>query len=178
MDTITSLNGLIETLKQSDAKDYVKVAKGMNIPFGDFSKYAHFKEDSYARNCIVKTDEFELILICWNKGDITPIHGHDTQNCWVYQVDGKMTEIRYQKDEQGNLIECNKMFISPGMLTYMHDSMGYHLLENHTKHNAMTLHLYMKPVNSCEVFNKNTYCFEKKELFFHSVDGELIQELI
>ena len=178
MDAITSLNGLIETLKQSDARDYVKVAKGMKIPVSDFDKYAHFKGEGYTRNCVVKTTEFELILICWKKNAITPIHCHNEQHCWVYQVDGEMTEIRYQKDDQDNLSESNNMLVTPGMLTYMHDSMGYHLLENHTSENAMTLHLYMKPVESCTAYNNSTNCFEEKELIFHSYEGELIKELI
>jgi cysteine dioxygenase len=175
MDVITSLNGLIETLKQSDAKDYVKVAKNMQIPLSDFDSYAHFKESGYTRNCIYKTAGFELILICWNKGDITPIHCHNEQHCWVYQVDGEMTEIRYQKDNHGKLTEINNMQITHGILTYMHDSMGYHLLENHTSKKAMTLHLYMKPVESCTVFNDASNCFEEKELVFHTVDGEPVE---
>ncbi|MBL4592711.1 MAG: cysteine dioxygenase family protein [Flavobacteriales bacterium] len=178
MDKITSLNGLIETLKQSEAKDYVKIAQGMNIPVSDFDAYAHYKKDSYARNCIVKTAAFELILICWKKGDITPIHGHDNQNCWVYQVCGNITEMRYEKDNEGKLIECNNMQLEPGVLTYMHDSMGYHLLENHTHQNSMTLHLYMNPIDSCEVFNKTNNCFEKKELEFYTIDGNAVEERV
>ena len=104
MDHITSLNRLTEILKQSNAEDYVKIAKNMNIPVSDFKNYAHWKKDGYARNCIIKTAAFELILICWKEGDSTPIHGHNNQKCWVYLVDGNMTEIRYQKDENGNLL--------------------------------------------------------------------------
>lgn len=178
MNQITSLNGLIETLKQSEAEDYVKIAQGMNIPLSDFDAYAHFKDNGYARNCIAKTEAFELILICWKKGNITPIHGHDNQNCWVYQVDGKMTEIRYEKGNDGTLTECNNMQLEAGALTYMHDSMGYHLLENHTQQNAMTLHLYMTPIDACDIFNETDNCFEKKELFFHTVDGKLINAVI
>jgi cysteine dioxygenase len=96
----------------------------------------------------------------------------------VYQVAGEMTEIRYKKNEQGNLSECNNMEITPGILTYMHDSMGYHLLKNHTQQNAMTLHLYMKPVDSCQVFNETNNCFEEKDLNFYSIEGEKIKELI
>jgi len=172
MDTITSLNRLTEVLQQSNAEDYVKIAKNMSIPVSDFTQYAYWKEDGYARNCIIKTAAFELILICWKEGDSTPIHGHNNQKCWVYLVDGNMTEIRYQKDDQENLTECNKMQISAGNLTYMHDNMGYHLLKNALEKKAMTLHLYMKPVESCEVFNPNKNCFETKELCFDTVDGE------
>ena len=171
MDNITSLNKLIEVLKQSDAENYVSIAKNMNIPSSDFKKFAHWKDDSYARNCIIKTPEFELILICWKKGDCTPIHGHNEQKCWVYLVEGEMTELRYKSDEECNLTECNKLQMKAGDLTYMHDSMGFHLLQNCEEKKAMTLHLYMKPVDTCMVFNDSNKCFDDRILNFHTIDG-------
>jgi cysteine dioxygenase len=178
MDKIKSLNKLIEILKQSDPSNYVKVAKRIVIPPSDFSPYCNFKEDGYARNCVIKTEEFELILICWKKDDITPIHGHDNKQCWVYLVEGEMTEIRYEQNDSGDLIEKNRMNLTKGKLTYMEDSMGYHMLENPTEENSMSLHLYMKPVESCQVYNDNTNCFEEMDLAFHSIKGELVEELI
>ena len=174
MDSIKSLKGLVEALKQTNAEDYVKIAKNMRIPVSDFTNYTYWKNDGYARNCIIKTEKFELILICWKEDDFTPIHGHDNQKCWVYQVDGKMTEIRYEKDNQGNLIECNQIQLKPGALTYMHDSMGYHLLKNNNAQKAMTLHLYINPINSCEVYNSEHKCFEKIKLSFDTINGEIM----
>lgn len=171
MENITSLNRLIEVLKQSEAENYVAVAKNMNIPASDFEKYAHWKEDTYARNCIIKTPEFELILICWKKGDYTPIHGHNEQKCWVYLVDGEMTELRYKSDEQGNLTECNKLQMKAGNLSYMDDKMGFHLLKNSEEQKSMTLHLYMKPISNCLVFNDVNKCFEDRRFTFHTIDG-------
>ncbi|PCJ23047.1 MAG: cysteine dioxygenase [Flavobacteriales bacterium] len=178
MDEIKSLNGLIKKLKQSDAEDYVKLAKNMDIPISEFSKYMHWKDDGYTRNCIIRTEAFELILICWKKNDFTLIHGHNNQKCWVYQVDGNMTEIRYQIDNNGKFHETKRIDLTPRKLTYMHDSMGYHSLENSTKHNAMSLHLYLGPVESCQVFNKESNCFEEMELTFYSVEGKKVKELI
>lgn len=176
MDNITSLNRLIEVLKQSDAKDYVSVAKKMDIPLSDFNKYAHWKDHGYARNCIFKCDEFELILICWNEGDDTPIHCHNDQKCWVYLVDGKMTEIRYKEDEKGNLLESNRLEMTAGNLTYIEDSMGFHVLKTSPHQKAMSLHLYMKPINSCNVFNDVEHCFENRVLGFHTIDGKIIKQ--
>ncbi|MGB0888082.1 MAG: cysteine dioxygenase [Vicingaceae bacterium] len=173
MDSITSLSGLIKVLKQSDAEDYVSVAKNMKLPVSDFDKYAHWKEDSYARNCVIKTDKFELILICWKGKDFTPIHCHNDQKCWVYMVNGEMTEIRYKQNEDGSLTETNYLNIVPGNLTYMDDNMGFHLLKNTSDKKAMTLHLYIKPVEACNVFDDDKKCFNKRELSFHTIDGQL-----
>lgn len=171
MDSITSLSRLIEVLKNSDAKNYVAIAKNMNIPASDFEKFAFWKPEGYARNCIIKTPEFELILICWNEVDATPIHCHNEQKCWVYLIAGEMTELRYTSDEACNLTETNNLQMKAGALTYMHDSMGFHLLKNGEEKKAMTLHLYMKPVDSCTVFNDTDKCFDERVLNFHTIDG-------
>jgi cysteine dioxygenase len=173
MDGLKSLSELIKTLMHANAEDYVKIAKGMDIPLENFKKYIHWKKEGYSRNCIIKTDDFELILICWNKDDITPIHGHDNKKCWVYQVDGEMTEIRYKQDSEGNLDECNRMTLTPGKLCYMQDDMGYHMLQNESNQNAITLHLYIKPVEKCAVYNSKEECFEERILSFHSIEGVL-----
>lgn len=173
MDNITSLNRLITVLKETEAENYVSIAKNMQLPLSDFEKYIHFKEDGYARNCIVKTDAFELILICWKGKDFTPVHCHNNQKCWVYMVDGNMTELRFKQNEDGTLTETNKLNIVSGNLTYMDDSMGFHLLKNTSEQKAITLHLYMKPVEFCNVFNNDENCFNKQELSFHSIDGQL-----
>jgi cysteine dioxygenase len=178
MEEIRSLNELIETLKQSEPSAYVKIAKSIAIPPSDFLPYTHFKEDGYARNCIIKTEDFELILICWNKDDSTPIHGHDDKQCWIYQVKGEMNEVRYEECSEENLVESNQMKLTQGKISYMQDSMGYHMLENPTNEDAMSLHLYMKPVESCQVFNEEEDCFEEVELSFHSIKGEMVKELI
>ncbi len=172
MNKIMSLNELIESLINSNAKDFLKVAKNMRLPVKDFDNYIFWKENGYSRNCIIKTYDFELILICWKNGDITPIHGHDAKDCWVYQVDGEMTEIRYKKNTEGELIECNRIDLTPGKLCYMNDSMGYHLLKNESNNTALTLHLYMKPVNKCDAYNPEKDAFEERQLSFDTIGGK------
>ena len=64
MEKVKSLNGLIKALTESNSDKYVKIAKNMHIPIEDFEEYNHWQDKSYSRNCIIKTEEFELILIC------------------------------------------------------------------------------------------------------------------
>jgi len=173
MNCIGSLDELIETLNDCEPEDYIKLAKHMNLPTSDFEAYAHWKEDGYARNCIERTDNYELILICWNPRDETPKHGHADQRCWVYQVEGVTEEIRYRADAAGSLVECNKMELTKGRLTYMDDAMGYHTLANHSEEKSMTLHLYISPIDSCEVYDAKADSFCVKELTYDSFKGVL-----
>ena len=82
-----------------------------------------------------------------------------------------MTEIRYDENDLGELKETNQIDLSPGDLCYMQDSMGFHLLKNQTQENAMTLHLYIKPVDECNVYNPKEKAFELRELNYDTIDG-------
>jgi len=175
MNCIESLGELIETLNDCDPEDYVKLAKNMSIPLSDFNAFAHWKEDGYCRNCIERTDTYELILICWNPEDETPMHGHANQRCWVHQVDGVLREVRYQMEADGTLTESNQMDLTPGRLTYMDDDMGYHALANHSEEKAMSLHLYISPIDSCEVYDSNAEEFSICELSYDSYKGVLTE---
>ena len=143
MEAIKSIEELIEKLDHSDISNQGEILKNTNIPLSDFEAYASWDKNTYTRNCIYRTDEYEMILLCWKKGDETPIHGHDDQNCWVYQLEGKLTEIRYEKTESGNLTETNRLQLLPGKLTFMNAAMGYHKLNNDNDLRAMTLHVYV-----------------------------------
>jgi cysteine dioxygenase len=171
MDCIDTLEELVEKLDDSNPENHGRIIKKMNIPISEFEEYASWNKEGYTRNCINRTTNYELILLCWKKGDVTPIHSHDGQKCWVYQVQGKVTEVRYEENIAGELIETNRMQLNPGKLTFMNDNMGYHKLNNDTDGRAMTLHVYVSPINSCEVFNPNKEVFEYKKLKYDTHNG-------
>ena len=164
METINSLSEFIKKLDESEAKSFPKIIKSLAIPNSEFEKFATWKEDRYTRNCIVRTEAFELILLCWNIKQETPIHEHGGQKCWVYQIDGEVEEKRYQSDESEELEVTSRMKLTAGSITYMDDSMGYHTLTNLENKRAMTLHIYVKPIDSCEIFCDKAEAFITKDL--------------
>lgn len=174
MPKITTIEQLIESFDDAEPSEQVSVLKSIEIPTTDFEKFATWKENDYTRNCLARKDGFEFILLCWDKGVSTPIHGHANQNCWVYQVTGEVKEQRYKA--LGNDFEItNEAVLSEGQLTYMHDRMGYHTIENVSDGTAMTLHVYANPIDRCEVYNEEKSIFEIKELEYDSIDGNEVK---
>jgi cysteine dioxygenase len=171
---ITSLESLIQQLEETDQEEHKKIISAMDIPKSEFVAYAHWKKSGYARNCIKRTKDYELLLLCWNPGDRTPVHGHDGQDCWVYLVDGEMTEIRYKADEDDNLTKTHTEKLTGHRLTYMRDEMGYHMIKNNSEQRAMTLHIYALPIDECEVFDEKNETFVDKEMKYDTVMKERI----
>lgn len=171
MKAISTIEQLIESFDDADPSKRASVLKKIEIPTEEFEEYATWTEGGYTRNCIGRTDDFELILLCWDVDAGTPIHGHGGQDCWVYQVAGTVKEKRYTESISGGLKVTNELSLKAGKLAYMHDRMGYHTIENISGQRAMTLHVYANPIDRCKVYNDKTQRFEIREMEYDTIDG-------
>ncbi len=81
MKSIQTLSKFIETLDESEIASFPKIIKSLAIPKEEFYKYATWNQDKYTRNCIIRTPSYELILLCWENKQETPIHEHGGQKC-------------------------------------------------------------------------------------------------
>lgn len=175
MQFIESIEDLITALDQSDQSERSGIMKRLKINQDEIENYTTWCKEGYTRNCLARSEEYEVILLCWDKNSETPIHGHDGQDCWVYQVQGDVEEIRYEENDSGALEESHRMELSEGGLSYMNDEMGYHLIKNISNQRAMTLHVYAAPIDACEVFDTEKEKFEVTEMEYDSVAEELVE---
>lgn len=150
MKEINTIPNLVQQFEDAPDEELASVLKRINIPIDEFEEYASWSENSYTRNCITRTDEFEFILICWDTNAKTSIHGHDGQDCWVHQVSGNIKERRY-KNNDGDLSQYVARELEEGKMVYMTDKMGFHSIENISGQRAMTLHVYASPIDECKV---------------------------
>lgn len=169
MKAITTIESLIEEFKNASKSDQPKIVKRIQLDKEDVVSYATWSDTDYTRNCLARTDEFEFILLCWDEEARTPIHGHGGQDCWVYQVEGEVEEIRFKENEDGELVKTQSLNLESGGISYMNDKMGYHLIKNTRKQRAMTLHIYAKPIDACKVFDANKEEFKIAEMEYDSV---------
>ena len=169
MDSIKTIESLADELDRLEKSDRPKIMKRLDLSADVFKPYATWSDEGYTRNCVARTDEYELLLLCWDKEAETPIHGHGGQDCWVYQIEGTVEEIRVKEDENGELKETHRMELAPGKVSYMHDRMGFHQIRNPFNQRAMTLHIYAKPIDACRVFDPKNAEFKVKEMEYDTV---------
>ena len=161
---LQGLNDLISALSEGERTTYNHIIHSLQLEPNAFEKYAYWSNDCYTRNCIADTEKFELILICWCAGHQTSIHDHGGEECWVKVIEGEFKETVYKQDEMGALKLTKTKFSKKNDITYMKDFMGFHRLENSANKRSMSLHLYAKPIRSCNVFNEVSKTFVHKEL--------------
>jgi cysteine dioxygenase len=166
---LQSLNDLISALSDGERTTYNHIIHSLQLEPNAFEKYANWSKDCYTRNCIADTEKFELILICWCAGHQTSIHDHGGEECWVKVIEGEFKETLYKQDEMGILKLTKTKFSKKNDITYMKDFMGFHRLENSANKRSMSLHLYAKPIRSCNVFNEVSKTFVHKELDYDTI---------
>ncbi len=148
---------------------YNDIIRSSNLPVHAFADYCSWSAKCYTRNCLVENEKFELILLCWEEGQITPIHNHGGEECWVKIIDGEFREKIYTTNQAGQLYMVNTINSKTNDVTYMIDFMGYHSIENLSAQRGLSLHLYAKPIRSCRIFDENSQQFVNKDLTYHTV---------
>ena len=167
--SITTFQELVTAISEEERTKYVEILNSISIPIEEYDKYESWSEGGYTRNCIVENEAFELILICWAPGQSTPVHDHGGEECWVYIANGEVEEKMFEMTLDGKLNETKSSNRKKGNITYMVDMMGYHSLANITDKRACTLHLYAKPIESCNIFDSETKAFVNKDMTYDTV---------
>jgi len=131
-------------------------------------KYIYFSRGNYTRNLIFKNDLFECMTICWEIGQSSRIHNHRDQNCWMSAPIGRLKVQNFRVDLRNPLLgTCH---INPTEVYEMDGSHPVHVNPLEPVHQvlnlpefnqrAVSIHIYSRPFDSCEVYQreKGTYC--------------------
>jgi cysteine dioxygenase len=140
----------------------------------DWRNFALFGADYYSRNLLHRNDLYELIVLCWNVGQRSPIHDHARQRCWMAVLEGSVCETLYRVTD----VDCRAVpgatrQFEPGSVAFIVDEIGWHRNEPAAQRAAVTLHLYSKPIGECRIFDETSGRALQRKLSYHSIRGQL-----
>lgn len=84
-----------ESAARLDAAVRAAVAAYVEQGHSDWRQLAAFNEQHYVRHLVDECDSFEMILICWGKGQQSRVHNHANSHCWLNVLSGGVEELRY-----------------------------------------------------------------------------------
>jgi cysteine dioxygenase len=137
----------------------------------DWKEYAHFGPHKYSRNLVARTPKFELMVICWGEGQVSPIHNHEGQRCWMGALDGRLEETYFifqntrATKGSGPLEKTDVRVIEKGTVGYITDDIALHVIRPVTT-TAVSLHLYSLPIPECNVYDSTTGTLTRRRLGF------------
>ena len=143
--------------------------------------YLFFSKGSYTRNLIFKNDMFECMAICWEVGQFSRIHNHRDQNCWMSAPIGRLKVQNFrveQHDATKNTCDLTPTDIYEMDAThpaYVNPLEPVHQVLNLPEFDqrAVSIHVYSKPFDMCEVYYRDKGTYADVPLHYTSEYGKL-----
>jgi cysteine dioxygenase len=140
----------------------------------DWRRYAMFSPETYTRNLVARNEHFEMLILCWSEHQTSPIHNHAGQNCWMAVLEGKIEETLYgwpSGSGAGPLTAQNTKHYEAGRVAFINDDIALHRVRPAAGGRGISLHLYSKPIDMCNVYDEATGRVVETSLVYHSVEG-------
>lgn len=175
------INGLRSIPEDKFTCDNVYLYLGENpVDVDSISRYFFWDPDFYTRNLIYKDARFEMMAICWDKGQVSRVHDHAGQKCWmtvpVGKLQGRNFVVQSLDRETGNckLVETDTFDMSDCAAAKVELEQPIHQILNLAEYDerAVSVHIYSKPFDRCTSYCLETDTFKEVPLFYTSIDGE------
>jgi len=178
------VNGLCSIPEQDfrvgSVYDYLK---SHPVDEGSLEQYLFFSKKHYTRNLIFKNELFELIAICWEVGQVSQIHNHHNQNCWMAIPMGKLRVQNFRVVDQNEgtwfcrLEPTSAHDIHQLIPAEVDPEEPVHQVLNLLDFNqrAVSLHIYSRPFDRCLVYSCETNEYREVPLHYTSEYGKLCE---
>jgi cysteine dioxygenase type I len=144
-------------------------------------KYLFFSKGNYTRNLIFKNDVFECMTICWEVGQASRVHNHRDQNCWMSAPIGRLKVQNFRVDERDashgtcHIVPTDIYEMDAAHPAYVNPLEPVHQVLNLPEfgQRAVSIHIYSKPFDSCEVYLREKGTYSDVPLHYTSEYGKL-----
>lgn len=151
------------------------------VDVDSISRFFHWSENFYTRNLIYKDDRFEMMAICWESGQVSRVHNHSEQRCWmtvpVGRLLGQNFGVAEMDESKGHckLVETDTFELAECLVARVELEQPIHQILNLAEYGgrAVSIHVYSKPYNKCISYCRDTDTFKEVQLFYTSIDGKL-----
>ena len=142
--------------------------------------YLTWSRQHYTRNLIDRTNLYELMAICWEAGQMSSVHNHRDQNCWMAVPIGRLQVENYHlvhqdlKGGQCKLEPLNTVEMNISHPCAVNPADPVHRVVNPREFNqrAVSLHVYSRPFDTCVVYSPEQGTCGEIQLHFNTMFGK------
>lgn len=155
---------------------------GVRLEAASLRPYLHFARGRYTRNLVYRDARMEVLVLCWDTGSASPIHDHGGQRCWLRVLTGVMLLEDFPLLSGGR--EPGPARLGPprsrgpvgeGAVDFRGPEDSIHRVRV-LQGPAVTLHVYVAPVEECLIFDTRRHVCFARRLGYHSVFGGRVRE--
>lgn len=167
----------------------------------DYRRYSLFNDLHYVRNLVEMNDDFELMVLCWKKGQGSRVHNHAESHGWLMPLAGTMEESKFLPSEVTSerpadapalpgvlnattpcpgLTHTGTARIGPGDVAYINDSQGLHAVrcpdDCPSAEGGITLHLYAPPIRRVKLYEPESNRVVNRTPGFFTIRGKKLRD--
>lgn len=162
-------------------ENVLKFCQGHGVEASSLEPFLHWDPCCYTRNLIHKCELFEVIAICWESGQISRIHNHRDQNCWMSVPIGKLkvqnfrVEVTDRAQHTCKMVPTDSFIMDALHPAAVNPAEPVHQVLNLPEYHqrAVSLHIYSYPYDSCEIYSADKGTYMDVPLYYTSEYGKV-----
>lgn len=178
-DFVTGLRHLSESSFR-ETPEILQFMQRTHVKPDTLRQYLSWNGQHYTRNLIDKTPLYELVAICWEVGQVSSIHNHRDQNCWMAVPIGRLLVENFhlvsQELEAGicELTPTDTVEMNPENPCAVDPKDPVHRVLNpgHFNQRAVSLHVYSRPFDTCIVYSPEQGKCGEIKLHYNTLYGK------
>lgn len=171
----------LTALPQFNSEEVYEYLRTHPVDPDSLKPFLFFSQATYTRNLIYKNELFELLALCWEQGQVSRIHNHRDQQCWMavplgtLQVQDFHVTNRNPENKTCRLEQSKSYPITAEQPAEVDVNEPVHQVLNLAEFGgrAVSLHIYSKPFDSCEVYYADKGSYADVPLYYTSEYGRL-----
>jgi cysteine dioxygenase len=181
-----SVLDLVRELERLPAAGFAEAAgqvvRAFRLDRASLDPYAFFSERHYTRNLIAINDLFEMLALCWWPGQRSSVHNHRDQHCWMLVGQGTLENQNYRVWDRDaargtcKIVETSRCLITREQALAVDMDEPVHQIRtlDDAKEPALSVHIYSRPFDSCEVYCPDLGTFRDVPLTYWSRFGQVV----
>ena len=146
-------------------EDIHKVVARLRVTPEEITRYQHWSGERYTRTSFYQGERFEILVLCWQEGQTSPIHDHAHSICTMVVLEGAAVTTLYEVVDLGKgptapfggraLIAESTSALPVGSITTVYGG-DIHRVGNPQGSGArlMTIHFYLPPIPEMLVWDE------------------------
>lgn len=156
------------TAPSVDAGAVQQFLDGHLIEPASLEPFLRYADGRYTRHLVFKSAAVELLVLCWSRGARAPIHGHEGELCWARVERGRLRFTSYRELSRSPLRLASvgePLLGGPG---HVDGPADIHTVDT-VGEDAVSLHVYVKPYEECDIFDVEQGVVRRVRLSYDSV---------
>ncbi len=172
----------------------LEICSDTDLDDASLAKYVHWHDAMYTRNLIYRSELFEVMAVCWKKGQKTVLHTHNGQLGWMMVNRGiaEVTNFKWQgcnaaegQNREGldclagaTELELSRESVETcgrgGHVNSIDRVRTIHQVAVVGEEPVVSVHIYSRPIDSCVAFDLEAPRCYRRQLRYFSRFGDVV----